>query len=180
VSREIDDTMRAVQASFGTPWREPTLSTTFKYDGKSNIIAERNLRHLANQILKHTQKFCADLGIDRYQSMEIENSWINVSKPNGFQFAHTHEPSMVSGVYYHKTSGEDGNIVFESPNLYFNAYDFPNNDAQCRGAIEYVPAAGRLLLFPSWLTHHVDVNRTQEERISLSFNLRLKRARAPG
>jgi uncharacterized protein (TIGR02466 family) len=179
VSREIDETIEASQGSFGTPWREPALLTTFKYDGKSNIIADRNLRHLANQIQKHTQQFCTDLGIDRYQSLDIENSWINVSKPNGFQFAHTHEPSMISGVYYHKTSGEDGNIVFESPNLYFNIYDFPNNGAQCQKSIEYIPQAGRLFLFPAWLTHYVNVNRTQEERISLSFNLRLRRTPAP-
>jgi uncharacterized protein (TIGR02466 family) len=182
VSREIDDAIEAAQASaaFGTPWREPALSTTFKYDGKSNIIKERDLRHLAGQLLKHTQHFCAELGIDRYQSMDIENSWINVSKPSGFQFAHTHEPSMVSGVYYHRTSGEDGNIVFESPNPYFNAYDFPNNGAQCQKNIEYTPKVGHLLLFPSWLTHYVDVNRTPQERISLSFNMRLRRTPVPG
>jgi uncharacterized protein (TIGR02466 family) len=156
------------------------LSTTFKYDGKSNIIADRNLHHLAAQILKHVRQFCTELGIDHYQSMDIENSWINISKPNGFQFAHTHEPSMVSGVYYHKSSGEDGNIVFESPNPYFNAYDFPNNGAQCQRNIEYIPKVGRLLLVPSWLTHYVDVNRTAEERISLSFNLKLLRTPVPG
>jgi len=177
VGQEIDQAIRDSQtaAAFGTPWREPALSTTFKYDGQSNIIKERNLRHLAAQILKHTQLFCADLKIDRYQSMDIENSWINVSKPSGFQFSHTHEPSMVSGVYYHRTSGKDGNIIFESPNVYFGAYDFPNNSAECQKQVEYTPIAGRLLLFPSWLSHLVDVNRTQEERISLSFNLRLRR-----
>lgn len=178
VSREIDNAMQAAPDAFGTPWREPALSTTFKYDGKSNIIVERQMRHLASQVMRHTQQFCADLGIDRYQSMEIENSWINVSKPKGFQFAHTHEPSMVSGVYYHRTSGEDGNIVFESPNVYFNTYDFPNNGRQCQRTIEYKPQAGRLILFPSWLSHYVDVNRTQQERISLSFNLRLRRTLA--
>jgi len=177
VGQEIDQAIRESQtaAAFGTPWREPALSTTFKYDGQSNIIKERNLHHLATQIAKHTQLFCAELKIDRYQSMDIENSWLNISKPHGFQFTHSHEPSMVSGVYYHKTSGKDGNIVFESPNVYFTAYDFPNNSAECSQVAEYAPIAGRLLLFPSWLRHLVDVNRTNEERISLSFNLRLQK-----
>ena len=30
---------------------------------------------------------------------------------------------------------------------------------------------GTLLLFPSWLEHSVDANRSDEERISISFNL---------
>jgi len=33
------------------------------------------------------------------------------------------------------------------------------------------PKEGRLVLFPSWLTHRVSVNRTDEERISIAFNL---------
>lgn len=175
VAQEIDQAIRDSQSAsaFNTPWREPALSTTFKYDGQSNIIMERNLRHLAEQIAKHAHQFCVELKIDRYQSMHIENSWINVSKPNGFQFSHTHEPSMVSGVYYHKTSGKDGNIIFKSPNPYFTPYEFPNNGAECSRLAEYTPIAGRILLFPSWLSHFVDVNKTQEERISLSFNLRL-------
>jgi uncharacterized protein (TIGR02466 family) len=30
---------------------------------------------------------------------------------------------------------------------------------------------GTLLLFPAWLDHSVDENRSAEERISVSFNL---------
>ncbi len=175
VSAEIDQAIRTSADAFGTPWREPKLSTTFSYERDSNIITQQNMRQLADQIFRHTELFCKELRIDRFKMMEIENSWINVSKPSGFQFRHTHEPSMVSGVYYHKTSGDDGNIVFESPNPYFNAYDFPNNGAQFQKSVEYAPSVGSILLFPSWLAHYVDVNKTQEERISLSFNLKLLR-----
>ena len=35
--------------------------------------------------------------------------------------------------------------------------------------IEVVP--GRLVMFPSWLTHSVPLNRGDQERISISFNV---------
>ena len=30
---------------------------------------------------------------------------------------------------------------------------------------------GRLILFPAWLHHEVPVNRTEHERVSISFNI---------
>ena len=32
-----------------------------------------------------------------------------------------------------------------------------------------------ILFFPSWLTHEVEKNNSQEERIVISFNIELKR-----
>jgi len=34
----------------------------------------------------------------------------------------------------------------------------------------YEPIAGRLIMFPAWLTHCVDPNQSDDTRISVSFN----------
>jgi len=34
----------------------------------------------------------------------------------------------------------------------------------------YEPKAGRLIMFPSWVTHCVDPNESNDIRISVSFN----------
>jgi len=179
VSDEIDRALGASKESFQALGREPGLSTTFRPEGPNNFIAERGLHHTAEQILKHTQAFCIDLGIDRYQSLKIESSWVDILGPEGFQFAHNHSPSMVSGIYYHQSSREDGTLIFESPNIYFTTYEFPNNAAQCTKNLEFRPKKGRILLFPSWLTHFVDVNRSRDDQISLSFNLKLSKRPSP-
>ena len=36
--------------------------------------------------------------------------------------------------------------------------------------VNYEPKAGRCIMFPSWLTHCVDINRSNDIRISVSFN----------
>ena len=37
--------------------------------------------------------------------------------------------------------------------------------------MSYPPKEGRLVLFPSWVSHGVRENHTDEDRISISFNL---------
>ena len=36
--------------------------------------------------------------------------------------------------------------------------------------VHYEPIAGRCIMFPSWLNHTVDVNKSNDTRISVSFN----------
>ena len=35
---------------------------------------------------------------------------------------------------------------------------------------QYEPKAGRCIMFPSWVTHCVDPNKSDDLRISVSFN----------
>ena len=77
--------------------------------------------------------------------------------------------AVISGVYYYKTNGDDGDIFFECPVptigssfCYFNNY--------CNRWI-HKPEEGKILLFPSWLKHGISKNETDETRISISFNL---------
>ena len=50
---------------------------------------------------------------------------------------------------------------FKNKNKYFHCYWFP-------------PIEGRMLIFPSHLQHHVKENKSDKDRISVSFNIRLK------
>ena len=37
------------------------------------------------------------------------------------------------------------------------------------------PIEGKILVFPSHLAHHVEENKSEEDRISVAFNIRLKK-----
>ena len=50
---------------------------------------------------------------------------------------------------------------FKNKNKYFHCYWFS-------------PIEGRMLIFPSHLQHHVKENKSDEDRISVSFNIQLK------
>ena len=107
------------------------------------------------------------------------SAWININPPEAFNLKHNHPTSDLSGVLWLKCQKDCGNIVFESPRSFathreIDSYteDF-KKDNNYFHSFHFNPVAGRLIVFPSHLEHHVDFNQSQEDRISVSFNIRL-------
>ena len=108
------------------------------------------------------------------------SAWINLNPPEAFNMKHSHPTSDLSGVLWIKAPKDCGNIIFESPRSFaihqeVESYtdDFKNNYNYFH-SFSFNPIAGRLIVFPSHLEHHVGFNESQEERISVSFNIRLQ------
>ena len=110
----------------------------------------------------------------------IVSAWLNINPPNSYNSMHSHPDCNLAGVLWIKTPKDCGNIVFQSPfdfqiykevesyteefksqNKYFHKYNF-------------IPTEGRIMVFPSHLEHQVKPNESKEDRISVSFNIRLK------
>ena len=107
------------------------------------------------------------------------SAWININPPEAFNMKHNHPTSDLSGVLWIKCQKDCGNITFESPRSFathqeIDSYteDFKKNNNYFH-SFSFNPVAGRILVFPSHLEHHVDFNQSQEDRISVSFNIRL-------
>ena len=107
------------------------------------------------------------------------SAWININPPEAFNLKHNHPTSDLSGVLWIKSQKDCGNIIFESPRSFathqeIDSYteDFKKNNNYFH-SFHFNPTAGRILVFPSHLEHHVDFNQSQEDRISVSFNIRL-------
>jgi uncharacterized protein (TIGR02466 family) len=101
---------------------------------------------------------------------KIMNSWINIAEKNVSHDFHAHPGYTIAGVYYFRVSDEQGGISWNNPNpLIYNA-GFPEGrtSPQC---IEFIPEDGDILLFPAWLQHGTHKNTTDEERISIAFNV---------
>ena len=107
-------------------------------------------------------------------------AWVNINKNGGYNIKHNHPTSDLSGVLWIKSQKNCGNIIFESPRSFathqeIDSYteDFKKNNNYFH-SFHFNPIAGRMLVFPSHLDHHVDFNQSQEDRISISFNIRLQ------
>ena len=109
----------------------------------------------------------------------IVAGWKNINGPGNFNFRHNHPRSNLSGVLWIKAPKDSGNIEFESPQL-FNRYqeldsytdEFKLN-SNCYMTYFFPPKEGRLLIWPSDLEHEVKENKSDEDRISYSFNITL-------
>ena len=105
--------------------------------------------------------------------------WKNINEPGNFNISHSHPRSHFSGVLWIKTPKNCGNIVFESPEI-FNRYQELDSysDEFALKTNSYMtyffyPKEGKILIFPSSLSHQVEENKSDEDRISYSFNVTL-------
>ena len=99
--------------------------------------------------------------------------WMNANPPGGFNAPHTHPGAHWSGTYYLRQpeveEGRSGMIEFLDPRADLGPWRKLSGGA-VRSKRRLRPRTGELILFPSWLTHWVYPNETDEERWSIAFN----------
>ena len=108
----------------------------------------------------------------------IGSMWANVNPKGGQNSAHIHPNSLWSGVYYVKTPPNCGRLQVNDPRaiaaMVRPHYIKPQQPYQWR-EVNYEPVEGRCIMFPSWLEHRVEENKSNDVRISISFNFLQKR-----
>ncbi len=114
----------------------------------------------------------ADIDIADY---EFEaNAWVNINKKGGFNSIHTHGRFHISGVYYVKQpavkAGQSGMIEFVNSRFDHHIYQELNTNAFAP-KVSMRPKAGEMIVFPSTLLHSVYPNDSDEERITIAWNL---------
>jgi len=93
-------------------------------------------------------------------NFKIFDMWVNISPPTSFNLIHNHgDDKTLSGVLYLKSFPNSGNICFYN--------NLNPNEFHC-----IKPENGKLLLFESPLFHSVNPNLSQEDRISIAFNIK--------
>lgn len=137
-----------------------------------NLFDTGKLEHfkeVLQQNIKQYIKFVVpDYVTNRNYDFRIDSSWLTLNHRNHYSHAHHHGDSDISGVYYVKTNGEDGELVFENPNRLVSTSYLLNTWQE---SMHHKPEVGKLILFPGWMVHRVEKNLTDNERISFSFNI---------
>jgi uncharacterized protein (TIGR02466 family) len=168
-----------IESGLSNPW-DDNVETSFKYGFDINkYLTDYKCDSLADTVLKLSRQFLAHYNAPNIEKYKIISSWINFSRKDQFQFDHSHsdkmgceyEETILSGVYYFRTNGNDGDIVFSSPNI----LQLSALDVFSQSYVHYTPKVGRLLLFPSWLQHRVGLNKSDNVRISITFNIGLQK-----
>lgn len=143
----------------------------------NHVIEKYNLNNFLNFVRGYAEKYIetcdwaylTDLGKKRAAKIMMTDSWINIQK-NETQYSHIHPHHQLSGVYYHTIKENMGGVTFQNPNPHMSFMQFPEGPLS-PNSITLQPEEGTLILFPSWLHHGTHSNATDDERISLSFNI---------
>ncbi len=105
-------------------------------------------------------------------------AWININKPGAYNITHDHPDSNLAGVLWIKCPENCGDIEFDNPNVFQTYREIESYDNEFKektnvySSFYFTPVEGKLLVFPSHLLHKVDENKSKEDRISVSFNIR--------
>ena len=106
--------------------------------------------------------------------VKIGNMWANINPPGGYNKPHVHPNSLFSGVYYVKTPPNSGQLVCSDPRPGIQTC-MPNRKKgeppkHLWRDLHLQPKENRAIVFPAWLWHSVQPNKSNENRISVSFN----------
>jgi uncharacterized protein (TIGR02466 family) len=126
---------------------------------------------LAINILSQSYKSAIYLN----KNIKVSNMWINRNSPNSYNKEHIHPGCIFAGVYYVTVPKNSGKIKFINPAEHM-IYDWKNNyfckNNEFNSNIWWLPVEENVLyLFPSWMKHEVTMNKSNDTRISISFNL---------
>ena len=128
---------------------------------EENILPYHFSRELRNHLYNYT-------GSDGWSQ---QASWMACLEPGHYAHAHHHGHADLSGVYYYKTTGDDGDLFFQTPNLASTTSVWSNQPH----TISMKPEQGKIILFPGYLMHGIRTNTTPHTRLSVSFNMRFDR-----
>lgn len=150
------------------------------WHSKTDLNKNSQYKIICDEIMKVASSISKTEGFSfKTNHIDIDNMWANVNPKYSYNKFHTHPNSFFSGVYYIQVPKNSGNICFYDPRTE-NERMTPVYDEiplQQRREIGYEALEGRIIMFPAWLAHDVDMNLTdeigdKEYRISLSFNIK--------
>jgi uncharacterized protein (TIGR02466 family) len=106
---------------------------------------------------------------------QLTGCWANVNAPGASHRLHSHRNNYLSGVYYVQVPDRADTINFFDPRAQAGVIRppvsafIPENTEQVVLKVK----EGMIMIFPAWLQHSVDMNCSNQARISLSFNIML-------
>ena len=101
------------------------------------------------------------------------NYWTNINEPGAKNVMHCHDLHHYVAVYYIQ-SKNTGAINFHNPaNLLENCHAHSPFVSQ----MSYEPNDGDLLIWPGWMPHSIDENRSKIDRVNIAFNIRFETPR---
>ena len=130
------------------------ISNNGGYQSSSNLHLIPEFYFLVNFINNKV------LDLTHNPNIKINNMWGNISSFTNFNeiHTHTHINHHLSGILYLKTPPQGGDLLFLNPLQIDNVYN-------------YSPQEKDLVIFHGVIPHYVEPNLSQEDRISIAFNL---------
>ena len=140
------------------------------YHSENYLPSDEFFMNLMLKIENSGNTFANHIGIN---PVKISNFWININRKGHYNQKHEHDNCSLSGVYYVKVPLNSGLITFFHPceKLIRREWKSKEKTPFSSERWGFEPKENTLFIFPSWIDHMVHPNLSDEDRISISFNL---------
>jgi len=148
------------------------------FDLRFDVVPESFLKFVSQSILSLALEILKE---DKELKVNIENYWMNSNQKHASNAEHTHPFCDYGAVYYVTAPEMCGNLCFYDPARELKDRGFLHN--HCEQNPDWLknrtmhstrwqvkPKVGQLVVFPAHLTHSVEPNWSDEDRVSFAFN----------
>ena len=129
-------------------------------------------QQLVTELLRMQKEIYNNEHLDRHA--RLGNMWANINPTDGMNQPHIHPNALFSGVYYVKSQPNCGRLKVMDPRpgvQFIMPTRKPGNPGKDMWRdVNIEPVVGRIIMFPAWLWHSVEPNKSNDIRISISFN----------
>lgn len=169
-----------IESIIGTDW-EALEANQGQLSADKNILDQETFLDLRQLIMLKVYEYTRNiLGIDPIIDWKITSSWAVRHRPNDIALNHFHTNSIFSGVLFLVTPPNSGILRFRKhpqqtlittntitletvSDNELNLANMQRWDVYCK--------PGKLVIFPSHLYHSVTKNASDQDRLTLAFNL---------
>ena len=138
-------------------------------------FSNTEFKNFFSRIQSALQQCFYDYGTE--QVPVVDNIWFNINRKGNYNASHFHAGPILSACFYIKSPEDSGSIVFERStheDYIISSKIGLSTSRLAASKWRYQAIENRLLLFPAWLSHKVEENNSNEERISMAFNIKAK------
>ena len=140
----------------------------------ADLHKQKEFKSFASLVLTTTKKIIDTLDYD-VEDIMITDMWANVLKDSEYHPMHTHSNNFLSGTYYLQ-SDQKASIVFHDPRPAADVLVPRKKQTTLNNSslLSYASKQNRAVIFPSWLPHWVQQNKSNNKRISIAWNMQVK------
>jgi len=149
-------------------WNCDTFNTMYTYE----LTRDPLFKDLIEECKQQVAMFATKFGVVN-KRIECINAWLNVALPGNFQEYHIHNNSHFSLVYYVKAPKNGGELILKSHEADSDMFALPATEyAKASNKVfRFYPQEGDLVVFRSNISHMVNKNMSNENRVSIAMNL---------
>lgn len=173
----VDDVLELYSKTLEMSYRGGDVSTVNGWQSEKDLHEYNEFQKISALILYQSEQVIDKLTGAANIKPFIDAMWFNVNHKNGFNYNHVHACAWYSGCLYLQVPEQSGSIVFTDPRPAAEA-DHYTNMFLPRSDVRINPIPGTFIMFPSWLPHYVELNKSEDSKVVLCFNIGLKHVRS--